>query len=70
MNVVFTLPTADLEADFLRQSAAQGFSGLKGHRSLGGIRASIYNAMTPAAVDALCRFMREFADANHSAGGF
>lgn len=61
MNVVFKLPTADLEADFLRQSAEQGFSGLKGHRSLGCIRASIYNAMTPAAVDALCRFMGEFA---------
>lgn len=70
MNVVFRLPTADLEADFLRQSAEQGFSGLKGHRSLGGIRASIYNAMTPAAVDLLCRFMREFADANHSGRGF
>ncbi len=70
MNVVFKLKTADLEADFLRQAAERGFSGLKGHRSLGGIRASIYNAMTPAAVASLCRFMREFADANHATGGF
>jgi phosphoserine aminotransferase len=61
MNVVFKLRTADLEVDFLRQAAERGFSGLKGHRSLGGIRASIYNAMTPAAVDSLCRFMSEFA---------
>ncbi|MBK1719482.1 phosphoserine transaminase [Thiocystis violacea] len=61
MNVVFRLPTAQLEAEFLRQASAEGFSGLKGHRSIGGIRASIYNAMTLDAVEALSRFMREFA---------
>ncbi len=61
MNVTFRLPTADLEADFVRQSTAQGFSGLQGHRSLGGIRASVYNAMTPAAVASLGQFMLEFA---------
>lgn len=61
MNVAFRLPTPELEAAFLRESAAAGFSGLAGHRSLGGIRASIYNAMTPQAVAMLCDFMREFS---------
>ncbi|MBK1681774.1 phosphoserine transaminase [Rhodocyclus tenuis] len=61
MNVAFRLPTPEREAAFLRESAAAGFSGLAGHRSLGGIRASIYNAMTPQAVTMLCEFMREFA---------
>ncbi|MBV5311430.1 phosphoserine transaminase [Chromatium okenii] len=61
MNVVFTLPTFELERDFLQQAAEYGFSGLKGHRSLGGIRASIYNAMTNEAVAALCQFMVDFA---------
>lgn len=61
MNVTFALPNLDLETDFLRQAEARGFSGLRGHRSLGGIRASIYNAMTAPAVASLCQFMREFA---------
>ena len=61
MNVVFKLASTELEAKFLQQSAAQGFSGLAGHRSLGGIRASIYNAMTPSAVELLCQFMKGFA---------
>lgn len=61
MNVVFKLRSAELEAAFLKQAAAEGFSGLAGHRSLGGIRASIYNAMTPQAVDTLCSFMEYFA---------
>lgn len=61
MNVVFRLQSAQLEADFLERAAAEGFSGLAGHRSLGGIRASIYNAMTPAAVAALGVFMQDFA---------
>ncbi len=61
MNVVFKLPSAQLEADFLARATAEGFSGLKGHRSLGGIRASIYNAMTPRAVVALAHFMSDFA---------
>jgi len=60
MNVVFRLQSAQLEADFLERAAAEGFSGLAGHRSLGGIRASIYNAMTPAAVAALGAFMQDF----------
>lgn len=61
MNVVFKLQSAELEADFLKQAAGEGFSGLAGHRSLGGIRASIYNAMTPQAVHSLCEFMKSFA---------
>lgn len=61
MNVVFRLPSPEQEAAFLKQAAAEGFSGLAGHRSLGGIRASIYNAMTPQAVEALRSFMARFA---------
>ena len=61
MNVAFKLPSAELEQAFLLQSAAVGFSGLAGHRSLGGIRASIYNAMPLASVQALGKFMRKFA---------
>lgn len=61
MNVVFKLPNADLERDFLRQAEAQGFSGLAGHRSLGGVRASVYNAMPEASVQELASFMRDFA---------
>lgn len=61
MNVAFRLPDKDREAAFLQASAAAGFSGLGGHRSLGGIRASIYNAMTPEAVGRLCDFMADFA---------
>lgn len=61
MNVVFKLKLAKLEATFLKQAAGEGFSGLAGHRSLGGIRASIYNAMTPQTVKLLCSFMENFA---------
>lgn len=64
MNVVFKLPTAALEQAFLQQAEAAGFSGLHGHRSLGGVRASIYNAMPEASVQALCDFMRGFAHAH------
>lgn len=60
MNVAFKLPTPALEAAFLKEAAAEGFSGLAGHRSLGGLRASIYNAMTPQAVASLCSFMEYF----------
>ncbi len=60
MNVVFNLKTPELEAAFLKQSTELGFSGLAGHRSLGGVRASIYNAMTPQAVKSLCAFMGDF----------
>lgn len=60
MNVTFKLASAELETAFLQQAEQAGFSGLAGHRSLGGIRASIYNAMTLEAVEKLCGFMEEF----------
>ena len=64
MNVAFKLPTPELEAAFLRESAEAGFSGLAGHRALGGIRASIYNAMSLQAVHKLRSFMDHFAAAH------
>ncbi|MDR2689808.1 MAG: 3-phosphoserine/phosphohydroxythreonine transaminase [Azoarcus sp.] len=60
MNVPFTLPDAELEARFVKESAAAGFIGLKGHKSVGGIRASLYNAVSLEAVDALLQFMDDF----------
>lgn len=63
MNVVFRLPSEDLEGAFIKQAAASNMSGLKGHRSVGGIRASIYNAMPEEGVAALVDFMRTFAEA-------
>ncbi len=60
MNVSFTLPTPELEQAFLSESAAAGFSGLNGHRSVGGLRASLYNAVSPEAVTALAGFMDDF----------
>jgi len=61
MNVPFNLPTPELEAQFVKESEAAGFIGLKGHQSVGGIRASIYNAVSLEAVEALVGFMGEFA---------
>ncbi len=60
MNVTFRLATEDLEKQFITQSTAAGLDGLKGHRSVGGMRASIYNAFPEEGVDALVSFMREF----------
>jgi phosphoserine aminotransferase len=60
MNVTFTLTKPELDAAFLAQAADAGLHGLKGHRVLGGMRASLYNAMTLAGVEALIAFMREF----------
>lgn len=60
MNVTFRLPSEELEATFVKAAEAEGLDGLKGHRSAGGIRASIYNAFPEAGVDALVAFMREF----------
>ena len=60
MNVTFRLPTEDLEKQFAKESTAAGLDGLKGHRSVGGMRASIYNAFPEEGVDALVAFMREF----------
>jgi phosphoserine aminotransferase len=61
MNVVFTLPDAAHDADFLKGAKAAGLDGLKGHRSVGGMRASLYNAMPDAGVQALVEYMKEFA---------
>jgi len=63
MNVPFTLKDSELDAEFLAQASERGLKTLKGHRSVGGMRASIYNAMPEAGVAALCDFMREFEQA-------
>lgn len=60
MNITFTTGDPELDALFVKEATAAGLSGLKGHRLVGGLRASLYNAQTDAAVDALCDFMREF----------
>ncbi len=64
MNVPFTLANSDLDKQFLQQSEDAGLLNLKGHRSVGGMRASIYNAVPEAAVDTLLDFMDGFAGAN------
>jgi phosphoserine aminotransferase len=60
MNVTFRLATEDLEKAFVKESTAAGLDGLKGHRSVGGMRASIYNAFPEQGVDDLVAFMRQF----------
>jgi phosphoserine aminotransferase len=60
MNITFRLPSEELEKKFAKESTAAGLDGLKGHRSVGGLRASIYNAFPEAGVDALVAFMQEF----------
>jgi phosphoserine aminotransferase len=64
MNVVFRLPSEELETLFLQEAEQAGMLGLKGHRSVGGIRASLYNAMPLEGAQALAEFMREFARKN------
>lgn len=64
MNVTFRLPSEDLEKDFVKAAEAHGLVGLKGHRSVGGLRASIYNACPLEAVQALAQFMLEFQRQN------
>jgi phosphoserine aminotransferase len=64
MNITFRLGSEDLEKQFVKESTAAGLDGLKGHRSVGGMRASIYNAFPEAGVDALIEFMREFERKN------
>lgn len=64
MNVTFRLPSEELEKKFASEATAQGLDGLKGHRSVGGIRASIYNAFPIAGVKALVDFMKEFEKEN------
>ncbi|WP_138417307.1 3-phosphoserine/phosphohydroxythreonine transaminase [Aquibacillus sediminis] len=64
MNIPFVIPDYELDAKFVEEAQAQGLETLKGHRSVGGMRASIYNAMPVAGVEALVDFMKEFEQAN------
>ena len=64
MNVTFRLSSEDLEKKFAKEATAAGLDGLKGHRSVGGMRASIYNAFPEAGVDALVDFMKDFERRN------
>jgi phosphoserine aminotransferase len=64
MNVTFRLPGEDLEKRFVKDAEAAGLDGLKGHRSVGGIRASIYNAFPEPGIDVLVDFMKDFEQGN------
>jgi phosphoserine aminotransferase len=64
MNVCFRLPTEDLDAQFIAEAKREGLLALKGHRSVGGVRASIYNAVEPESVEALVGFMERFEARN------
>jgi len=64
MNIAFNLPTSELETKFITEAAAIGLNGLKGHRSIGGCRASIYNAFPREGVVKLTDFMKEFETNN------
>jgi phosphoserine aminotransferase len=64
MNVCFRGPSEELEARFIGEATKRGLDGLKGHRLVGGMRASIYNACPRKAVEALVAFMQEFERAN------
>ena len=64
MNVPFVTGDADLDAEFVKAATAAGFVNLKGHRSVGGMRASIYNAMPIEGVEKLVAFMKDFEEAH------
>jgi len=64
MNITFRLPSEELEGKFVKETTAAGLDGLKGHRSVGGMRASIYNAFPEEGIDALVSFMQEFEKKN------
>ena len=64
MNVTFNLPSDDLQAKFIAEAAEHDLASLKGHRSVGGIRASIYNAMPRQGAETLANFMKDFAIKN------
>jgi phosphoserine aminotransferase len=64
MNVCFRTPSEELDARFVTEATAKGLDGLKGHRSAGGMRASLYNACPPESVEALVGFMKEFERGN------
>ena len=65
MNVTFVTGDAELDAQFVKEATAKGLCNLKGHRTVGGMRASIYNAMPVEGVRALVNFMKEF-EAGHA----
>jgi phosphoserine aminotransferase len=67
MNICFRAPTEELENKFVAEATKRGLDGLKGHRSVGGMRASVYNACPRASVEALVAFMKEFEQANRAA---
>jgi phosphoserine aminotransferase len=64
MNVTFRLPTIELTEQFCVEAESNGMSGLRGHRSVGGIRASIYNAFPKDGVERLVEFMKDFSSRN------
>ena len=64
MNAPFVAPTEELNAQFIKEAAAAGFVNLKGHRTVGGMRASIYNAMPVEGVKKLVEFMKDFEAKN------
>jgi phosphoserine aminotransferase len=64
MNVPFRMETEALEGQFVKEAKQSGMIGLKGHRSVGGLRASLYNAVTVESAEALAGFMREFQRKN------
>jgi phosphoserine aminotransferase len=64
MNLTWNLPTPELEEKFVAEAKKQGMVGLKGHRSVGGIRSSQYNACPKESVEVLAKFMEEFYAAN------
>ena len=64
MNVPFVTGDADLDALFVKEATAAGFVNLKGHRTVGGMRASIYNAMPKEGVEKLVAFMKKFEEEN------
>ncbi len=64
MNVTFRTPSEELDALFVQTATKEGLDGLKGHRSVGGMRASIYNAFPPAGCETLVSFMADF-EATH-----
>ena len=64
MNVPFVTGNKEMDAKFIKEAEAAGFVSLKGHRSVGGMRASIYNAMPKEGVEALVTFMKKFEEEN------
>lgn len=64
MNVTFNLANADMEKDFVAKAKENDFIGVKGHRLVGGLRVSLYNAVTPEAAETLAEFMKEYERVN------